>query len=330
MEESFPGGIEIIRGCFIKRGVPEEAMSILIKSLSSSTQKQYAVTYKKWWSYCKLKNLDLYKVDIGSTISFLTDLFHSGASYATLNAHRSALSLILDISNSDEVIIKRFLKGTFKIKPSFPKYASTWDPVNVLNNIKNWYPLSGISLENLTKKLVVLLVLATGQRVQTISKISLDNIKQDEDCVKIFITDILKTSSYNREQPVLKFRFFNEQPELCVARTLAGYIEITKSIRKDEKYLILTFKKPHRKATTQSISRWIKDVLRDSGVDTDKFKSHSTRHASTSAAYRLGASIDQIRNTVGWTRNSKVFSEFYNRPLENELNFVELIAQVDK
>lgn len=297
----------------------------MIKSISNSTLQQYGGTLSKWWLYCNRQKLDLYSVSVGNVISFLHEIFLKNVSYATLNTHKSALALILDISNTDELIIKRFLKGVFRERPSFPRYNETWDPFVVLNLIKKWYPLEELSLEKLVKKLVVLLVLASGQRVQTISKINLKNIKIKEDGVEIYFTDLLKTSKSNRGQPILKFNFFIEQPDLCVAKTLVKYLEVTQNNRNKEDYLILTYRKPVHKASTQSISRWIKDVMKASGIDISIFKSHSTRHASTSAVHRAGMNIDSIKNSAGWTKKSEVFAKFYNRPLVDECNFVEYL-----
>lgn len=75
----------------------------------------------------------------------------------------------------------------------------------------------------------------------------------------------------------------------------------------------MTTKKPFRKTSTQTLSHWVKDVLKESGIDTLVFSAHSTRHASTSAAKRLGVDIEVIRKTAGWTKNSATFAKFYDR-----------------
>ncbi|VEN52736.1 unnamed protein product, partial [Callosobruchus maculatus] len=81
--------------------------------------------------------------------------------------------------------------------------------------------------------------------------------------------------------------------------------------------------KPFRQATKQTLSRWVKETLRLSGVDTSIFKAHSTRHAASSAALRLGVSIDTILQTAGWSEKSSVFANFYNRPLANATALAE-------
>lgn len=65
----------------------------------------------------------------------------------------------------------------------------------------------------------------------------------------------------------------------------------------------------------QSIGRWIKEVLAESGIDIRKFKAHSTRHAASSAALRERVSIDTIRKSAGWSEKSQCFAKFYNRPI---------------
>ena len=70
----------------------------------------------------------------------------------------------------------------------------------------------------------------------------------------------------------------------------------------------------------------MKETLKKSGIDTNVFTAHSTRHASTSAANRNGIDINTIRKTAGWTDNSLTFVKFYNLPLSsNEYDFANAI-----
>nr|CAH7723201.1 unnamed protein product [Callosobruchus chinensis] len=69
----------------------------------------------------------------------------------------------------------------------------------------------------------------------------------------------MKTSGPNRPQPLMSFKCFHECPELCIAST---------------------------------INLWLKGILQVSGIDTNIFSSHSTRHAATSAACPLGENLN--------------------------------------
>lgn len=209
------------------------------------------------------------------------------------------------------------MKGVYRTKPCFPKYEKTWNPNLVLDHLSNFYPNENQSLDILTKKLVALLALSTAQRTQTLSLICLSNIKVGESRIEITVNDLIKTSGPNRSQPNLIIPFFPNKEQICPAKTLSSYLELTKSFRNNPRTdrLILTTKKPIHNAAASTISRWIRQVLSDSGVDTNVFSAHSTRHASTSAAKRNGVSIDIIKRTAGWSGNSLTFAKFYNRPI---------------
>lgn len=289
----------------------------MISSLSPNTLKQYNTGLRLWWVFCNENNLDPYTGSIPYIITFLTNRFNAGASYGTLNSFRSALSLLIGPRVGTDDRLKRFLKGVFKLKPTKPKYNSTWDPSIVLNLLGTWYPNDTIGVDKLTRKLVTLLALTTGHRMQTLSVIKIDNICHNNIGITINITDIIKTSRHGTEQPTLRLPYYNHKPEICPVRTILSYIELTKQYRNDLKELILTYKKPYKQASTQSIGRWIKSTLKEAGIDTEIFSSHSTRHASTSAALRAGMTVDAIRKCAGWSENSAIFAQYYNRPLLN-------------
>lgn len=282
----------------------------MLASLSEGTQKQYNCTYRKWWNFCRGKNI--YNTDQNKIILFLKQEFDQGANYSTLNTHRSALSTLLEIKNQNH--IERFMKGVFRKRPSFPRYNETWDPSPVLAYVESLQPLETISLEKVTTKLVLLLALTTAQRVQTLSKIKIKNINHLEDRIEIRITDFLKSSKPDQAQPLLVFHYF-QQKELCVASVLNQYLKRTSLLRGRHNELLITVKKPYHPASSQTISNWIKKGLSASGIDTTKFKSHSTRHASTSEAFRRGVNIENIRRAAGWSNKSNTFNLFYNRPL---------------
>lgn len=304
----------------------------MIASLSNNTQLQYSVTYKLWWSYCSNIGNDPYNCSKSAVLLFLNEQFHQNASYGTLNSHRSALSLLLGSCISSDDQIKRFFKGVYKLKPNMPKYVGTWNPQVVLNHIKDWVPHLDLSRELITKKLVVLLALCTAHRAQTLSLIRVDNIKFSIQGAIIIISDIVKTSAPGRAQPLLALPYFNENKDICPATVLKDYISVTIDDRSSLKCnnLFLTYRRPYKVATAQSISRWIKQTLASSGVDVSVFSGHSTRHAATSAAKSAGVSLDIIRKTAGWTTSSQTFAKFYDRPIINDSNFARAVCLQDK
>lgn len=264
-------------------------------------------------------------------LNFLSVKFSSVNSYATLNTCRSAISLIhtQDVGNDES--IQRFCKGASTLKPQKPRYDFTWDPTLVIDYLKSFHPNDSLSLDKLTKKLATLLALFTAQRLQTLSKIKVDNIKFLDETVYIMIDEKLKTTRINRTQPSFQLQMLKELPQVCVFTTLKSYMDRTQELRNDDaNFLFISLKKPHKSVTTDTIGRWIKEILCASGVDVTIFKAHSTRHASTSAASRSGLNLEEIRKRAGWSEKSRVFATFYNRPLVHSDDFVHSIVNNSK
>nr|CAH7737444.1 unnamed protein product [Callosobruchus chinensis] len=258
----FPFG-EVVREALLQGRVPLVAMDICLASITDSTFKQYSGGLRLWWTFCVGKDIDPYKVTVENVLEFLTFHFHRALPMTTKSQIREYL-----------------------------------DPQIVLTLVKT-LKTESLPLKTFSKKLAVLLALATGQRLQTISLIRVSNISIQSQRILIRISDRIKTSSINRSQPTINLPFFVDEPEVCVASTLVRYLNVTKGLRDSSDWLFITFKKPHRKASTSTISRWIKDILEWSGLDMSIFKPQSTRHASTSYAARAGVSFETILLAAG-------------------------------
>ena len=66
-------------------------------------------------------------------LKYLTDSFHKGNSYGTLNTYRSAVSLTSPDNIGQDSLISRFLKGVFRLKPN---KAKRWCYTGCLNCVK--------------------------------------------------------------------------------------------------------------------------------------------------------------------------------------------------
>lgn len=86
--------------------------------------------------------------------------------------------------------------------------------------------------------------------------------------------------------------------------------------------MLISYQKQHKAVTTGTLSRWLKEVLKHS--DIEKFTGHSTRRASSSAAKRFNVNITTILQ-VASLANSWTFSMFYNKPLQTDNNFDQVL-----
>lgn len=241
-------------------------------------------------------NIDPLSAEDREVISCLTRKYAEGASFATLNTLRSAIALINTENNSDSKLLSRFFRATFLNRPPAPKYDNTWDVTTVLEEIRKWGENVALNLEKLSLKLVMLLALGSAFRCQTLALIKLSNIRFSSRGAEIFIKDHTKTARIGASQPYAFFPFF-EDTSVCIARIIKDYIQRTANLRGEEDQLLISYQRPHLKITTQSISRWLKEVLKKAEID-QSFTAHSTRHASTSRALKMGININTIKKAA--------------------------------
>lgn len=250
------------------------------------------------------------------------ELFETGLGYSAINTAKSAVSsfiyIVSKVQIGKDVLIKQFMKGIFNKKPALPKYNVTWDVETVIKLLKSWSPVKNISLKLLTFKLVMLLALTTGQRMQSLFLIDIRNLELETLYVKIRFGDLLKQTKPGRHLSELFIEAFKPDYRLCVVLTLNEYIERTSELRNNNQ-LFISFQKPYKAVKKCTIARWIKEVLVLAGIDMKIFTPHSTRGASTSKVSGK-IPINTILRTAGW-RNDSVFRKHYKRPITNDSSF---------
>ena len=254
-------------------------------------------------------------------IEFLTLLFNEGLSYSSLNTARSAISSFTWVQNKSigsHYLVSKFMKGVFNLRPALPKATVTWDTGIVLNFLKTWHPAKNLSLLQLSMKVVILMLLITGQRCQTVWEMDLKNITIERDCVTCSFGNPLKTSTVKHHQSELVLKAYPEDKSLCVVYYLKEYIKRTKILRKKgggSKLFIMT-REPYTPVSRDTIARWTKTGLMKSGINMKIFTPHSTRAASTSKA-KQSVQLSTILKTAGWRRAS-TFATFYDKKISDE------------
>ena len=196
-------------------------------------------------------------------------------------------------------VVCRVVKGVFENRPSLPKYQETWDVDSVVDYLAGWAEACRLDLKHLTRRLVMLLALLSGQR---------GYVKMGDNKCTIVYSSVLKQSKSGKHIRPLDLMGF-ENKKLCIVTHLKEYLQRTKSMRKG-KELFISYIEPHNHISRGTLSRWIKMVLELSGVDVTKFSAHSTRAASTSAAFSREVPLDTIMTAAGWSRQ-KTFTQVY-------------------
>lgn len=60
---------------------------------------------------------------------------------------------------------------------------------------------------------------------------------------------------------------------------------------------------------------WLKNMLKEAGIETEVFKSTSTMGSSSLKANTFGPSLQQIMNKANW-KSANTFQRFYNKPIQ--------------
>lgn len=181
--------------------------------------------------FCSGQEVDPFHPPITFVLEFLLKLFKDkNLGYSSLNMARSALSTFIyinDLSVGQHSLVKRFLKSAFNKRPSLPRYNVTWDVTLVLNYLKTLSPNKRLSLSFLTKKLVVLLLLLSGQRGQSIHLLDVRNMTLTFSTATFRIADLIKTTRPGSHTCIheVAFKAYAPDRRLCVVTVLKEYLK---------------------------------------------------------------------------------------------------------
>lgn len=264
-----------------------------------------------WLFWCNSEQVNPFEPSVTHFLKYLSALYNKGRTYSCINLHKSAICQTLAILGNNTFmncqLITRFMKGIFNLRPPLCRYIFTWDVGIVLKFLSNLFPLKKLTLKWLTLKCVALVALASAQRSQTLAILDRNLMLFDRNVVKFKVGSLLKTSRpQHTDKSIIIYSYHKES--LCPVKTLKHYLDRTNSKCKDTRVFV-SFK-TFSTVTSCTIARWLKTVLSYAGIDISKFKAHSFRSASTSAAIKAGLPLKEVLKTADWS-SAKTFHKFY-------------------
>ena len=222
-------------------------------------------------------------------------------------------------------LVTRFMKGVFETRPSLPRYGATWDVNVMLKYLSSLGPPARQTLKMLSYKVVMLLSLLSGQRRQTVHSLDISAMQLSSEKCTFVITSLLKTSRPGKHLTSMEFESYPLDKNLCPVAHVAEYVHRTKALRGNQSRLFISYQRPFKEVSADTISRWLKTTLALAGIDITKFGAHSTRSASTSAAKAVNVPIDLIMLNAGWSQES-TFTKFYLKPISKD-NYGNMLLQ---
>ena len=255
-------------------------------------------------------------------MNFLAHLFDTKKEYRTINNYRSAISALYEpidgLPVGQHPRVKALLKGISKEGPPLPKYSFVWDVGQVLQYMKSTMPNNNeLTPKDLTQKLVSLMGLTALSRGSELHALSIRGICKANNSDKIFPSGNLKHSKQGKANQPILFHGFPKDISLCPVSCIDAYLNITKPWREkltsDQKDLFwLSFAPPHKPVSKSTITRWILSLLGRAGIDTNTFKSHSLRSASSSKVSKVGLTTKDVLERGNW-KGTSVWEKHYHK-----------------
>ena len=121
-----------------------------------------------------------------------------------------------------------------------------------------------------------------------------------KDKITFVIADNIKQSRPWATNPQVVLEPYTDT-NICVVTTLVEYVKRTSGLRGTVSKLLISYIKPHKSVSRDTILRWVREVMTQAGIDTSFYSPHSIRSASTSAANRGSMALDDILSTAGWS-----------------------------
>lgn len=152
-----------------------------------------------------------------------------------------------------------------------------------------------LTLKQLSYKVTRLMSLTSAGRSSEICKLDTEFTNVEQEKIVFTVTELTKTRKVFDKPLQMTFHIHRES-KLNVRDCILSYLEKTKNLRENESKLLISFMKPHKSVKPCTAAGWLKNMLKEAGIDTEVFKPHSTGGASTSKAHKFGLSLQQIMN----------------------------------
>ena len=254
-------------------------------------------------------------------------------SYSTIASYGSMLSaafrFVLPELSSHPVL--HDLLCSFRIERPLPSSRfPPWDLLRVLSLLRGspFEPLDSCSLQDLTRKTLFLLSLATARRVGELQAVSSAVSSSGGDLFLSYLPEFrAKTESSSNPLP-RSFRVRSlrdvvgslpDELSLCPVCALQIYLRRTSSLSPCPRSLSVSPRAPSRSLSKNTLRFFLRSVITLSFPSlhppSSSSRAHSIRAVSTSAAFSRNVPLASILAAVTWS-SSTVFTSFYLRDVQ--------------
>ena len=240
-----------------------------------------------------------------------------------------SLPMIDSLRVGEHPLVVQLLKVFYNLRPPLPRYSSAWEVDKIVSFVDQLGPNGSLSLKDLSKKLGLLLALTAMERVSEVIAHDLRYRQILPEGVIFHLPELTKKSRIGHDLQRSFHASFPCNTNLCVVDCFKEYERRTRLFRPKDptklNKLLLSYIKPYKPISAESLSPWIRDILSRAGIDTNILRLTQSRGASASSACNKGISLEDILRLADWSTDS-TFRRFYYRPQYNPNTARQLLS----
>jgi len=209
-------------------------------------------------------------------------------------------------------LVIRFMRGVFNQRPTRARYNEIWNVSDVLNRLEAMSPVATISYKLLLQKALMLTALISAARLHTLHKLDVNIMRKGKSSFTFNFNSVMKQSRDGFAVQPLTLRAYPHR-RLCIYTIIKEILRRRRTLNITCTSIFTTTRKPFKRISKITLANWLKQTLKESGVDTSVYKAHSVRTAAVNKAKESDLPIDHILKTAGWA-NDSMFRKYYHKP----------------
>ncbi|KAM9994152.1 hypothetical protein ACTFIZ_002962 [Dictyostelium cf. discoideum] len=276
------------------------------------------------FNFCTLNSLDPSNITLVVFMDYLTHLFKikPPLAFSIINNHRSMLNQLLLLRNQTDIVndpfISRIMTGIHKLCPSSAKYKEIWDANKVFKYLSTIKVLPKFTYTALLNKTLVLCKIFGLARSSDLVKWSFKGLNITTDSIR---GPVINAKEQRKDDDTYS--------QVCPVRHLTTYLKSTKERRKKHQSDSIFINNDGTPLQVNQINEVVLSTLSKSGIDTTKFKSHSTRSAMASLLLSNNFPFHVVKKIGRWKSNDTV-DTFYDKRIIGEKSggFLNNVVQI--
>nr|CAH7718718.1 unnamed protein product [Callosobruchus chinensis] len=311
------GGMENTWWASATKDWPQEDRSLLEKAWRRSTLRTYSSPWKQWlvW-YAKIKS-DPMKPEAGVLAQYLSFLFRvKRFAPTTIRVHKSVIVSLVDPVRGDVLAASSLVRHMVKAievscSSSMGPAKVIWDVNLLISWLKNEV-LDESSLYQVSRRLSLILLLASGRRIHDLTLLRIDSgyMTLRDGYVCFWPSFGSKTDRNSHRQSGWKLLKVEDRA-LDPVHWSSKLLEVSASRRAARENLFNVFITTRGKvgpASRSIIAGWVQSAFRSAGIN---FPPGSIRSAVASTRRKDHLPLDTILQCGNWTGEGNVFRYYF-------------------